>query len=84
MKPDREEGRVGLTKYLLEFERGNAYSHGLKASLEGVRGMAAAESDGTGKSMVNNVEFNRKLAPTEIAISAMEFTELQFWCFGNR
>ncbi len=73
-----EEGK-GWTyaKYLLEFERGNAYSHGLKASLEGVRGMAAAESDGTGKSMVNNVEFNRKLASTEIAISAMEFTELR-------
>ena len=73
-----EEGK-GWTyaKYLLEFERGNAYSHGLKASLEGVRGMAAAESDGTGKSMVNNVEFSRKLASTEIAISAMEFTELR-------
>ena len=73
-----EEGK-GWTyaKYLLEFERGNAYSHGLKASLEGVRGMAAAESDGTGKSMVNNVAFNRKLASTEIAISAMEFTELR-------
>ena len=73
-----EEGK-GWTyaKYLLEFERGNAYSHGLKASLEGVRGMAAAESDGSGKSMVNNVEFNRKLASTEIAISAMEFTELR-------
>ena len=55
-----EEGK-GWTyaKYLLEFERGNAYSHGLKASLEGVRGMAAAESDGSGKSMVNNVEFNQ-------------------------
>ncbi len=73
-----EEGK-GWTyaKYLLEFERGNAYSHGLKASLEAVRGMAAAESDGTGKSMVNNVAFNRKLASTEIAISAMEFTELR-------
>ena len=73
-----EEGK-GWTyaKYLLEFERGNAYSHGLKASLEGVRGMAATEDDGSGQTMAENPEFNRKLAATEIAISAMEFTELR-------
>lgn len=73
-----EEGK-GWTyaKYLLEFERGNAYSHGLKASLEGVRGMASAEDDGSGRSVADNPEFRRKLAATEIAISAMEFTELR-------
>ena len=73
-----EEGK-GWTyaKYLLEFERGNAYSHGLKAALESIRVMAASEEDGNGTNMTQNRIFKRKLAATEIAISAMEFTELR-------
>jgi alkylation response protein AidB-like acyl-CoA dehydrogenase len=42
-----EEGK-GWTyaKYLLEFERGNAYSHGLKAGLENLKQIAAVDTDG--------------------------------------
>ncbi|MGI9322449.1 MAG: acyl-CoA dehydrogenase family protein [Pseudomonadales bacterium] len=73
-----EEGK-GWTcaKYLLEFERGNAYSHGLKAGLRRIKEIAAREEDGTGSALIDNEDFRRKIAATEIAISAMEFTELR-------
>ena len=72
-----EEGK-GWTyaKYLLEFERGNAYSHGLKASLQHVKNIASVEMDGD-RPLIDNEDFRRKVAETEIAISAMEFTELR-------
>ena len=72
-----EEGK-GWTyaKYLLEFERGNAYSHGLKAALQRVRQISQIEQDGE-RALANNPDFQQKLAETEIAISAMEFTELR-------
>ena len=72
-----EEGK-GWTyaKYLLEFERGNAYSHGLKAGLQRIRTIADAEQDGAG-TLSDASDFQRKLSETEIAISAMEFTELR-------
>jgi len=73
-----EEGK-GWTyaKYLLEFERGNAYSHGLKAGLQNIRDIAGREQNGTGAAMSEDESFSRKLSQTEIAISAMEFTELR-------
>ena len=72
-----EEGK-GWTyaKYLLEFERGNAYSHGLKAGLDHVKMIASVETD-SGEPLIRDGDFQRKLAETEIAISAMEFTELR-------
>lgn len=72
-----EEGK-GWTyaKYLLEFERGNAYSHGLKAGLEHIKQIAAQERAQDGTLMADS-DFERKIAETEIAISAMEFTELR-------
>jgi alkylation response protein AidB-like acyl-CoA dehydrogenase len=72
-----EEGK-GWTyaKYLLEFERGNAYSHGLKAGLASVKAIAAAEQD-SGHPLSDDEAFKRKISETEIAISAMEFTELR-------
>jgi len=73
-----EEGK-GWTyaKYLLEFERGNAYSHGLKAALQKVREVAGTEMNDQGLSLSDDAAFRRKLSETEIAISAMEFTELR-------
>jgi alkylation response protein AidB-like acyl-CoA dehydrogenase len=73
-----EEGK-GWTyaKYLLEFERGNAYSHGLKAGLNHIKQMALSEQNGQGTSLMEDEEFAQKLSSTEIAISAMEFTELR-------
>ena len=48
-------GEVGkgwtCAKYLLEFERGNAYSPTLKGVLAQLRSMAAAERDGGGAPM---------------------------------
>ncbi len=72
-----EEGK-GWTyaKYLLEFERGNAYSHGLKAGLESVKSIASSEI-ANGIPLAEDDAFKRKLAATEIAIYAMEFTELR-------
>ena len=48
-----EEGK-GWTcaKYLLEFERGNAYSPALKHSLEHIRTIAGQESDGYGGTLL--------------------------------
>ncbi|MFT4632092.1 MAG: alkylation response protein AidB-like acyl-CoA dehydrogenase [Crocinitomicaceae bacterium] len=73
-----EEGK-GWTyaKYLLEFERGNAYSHGLKASLNSIRMIAAAEQSSAGIALLEDPDFQRKLVEAEIAIQAMEFTELR-------
>ena len=73
-----EEGK-GWTyaKYLLEFERGNAYSHGLKATLAQVRTMASTELNDVGEPLIEDEEFKQKLSVTEIAVSAMEFTELR-------
>ena len=64
-------------KYLLEFERGNAYSHGLKAGLQQIREMASTERNGSGQSLVQDNDFKRKMNSAEIAISALEFTELR-------
>jgi len=72
-----EEGK-GWTyaKYLLEFERGGSYSHGLKAALKKVRQIAAVESK-DGQPLLADDGFTRKLAETEIAVHALEFTELR-------
>ena len=72
-----EEGK-GWTcaKYLLEFERGNAYSPGLKAKLGRIRSYAAANV-ADGAALLEDASFARKLDETEIAISAMEYTELR-------
>ena len=73
-----EEGK-GWTyaKYLLEFERGNAYSHGLKASLSNLKMIAANERASSGGPLLADADFQRKLTEAEIAIQAMEFTELR-------
>lgn len=73
-----EEGK-GWTyaKYLLEFERGNAYSHGLKASLAELKAIAANEKSSDGRPMAEDEAFQAKLAQVEIDIHAMEFTELR-------
>lgn len=72
-----EEGK-GWTcaKYLLEFERGNAYSPGLKAKLGRIRGYAGSNPVGGG-TLLDDASFVRKLDETEIAIGAMEYTELR-------
>jgi alkylation response protein AidB-like acyl-CoA dehydrogenase len=64
-------------KYLLEFERGNAYSPTLKSALGQIRAMAARESDGGGASMAQDPAFKTRIDEVDVQILAMEFTELR-------
>jgi len=73
-----EEGK-GWTcaKYLLEFERGNAYSPALKGALAHIRGMAGQEQNGFGGSVLDDDDFVTRLNDVEVQVLAMEFTELR-------
>ena len=73
-----EEGK-GWTcaKYLLEFERGNAYSPRLKAGMAHIEQMAAAENTSTGVRLNEDPDFMRRYHDVEVQILAMEFTELR-------
>ncbi|NJN06094.1 MAG: pimeloyl-CoA dehydrogenase large subunit [Rhodobacteraceae bacterium] len=64
-------------KYLLEFERGNAYSPALKGALTHVRGMASMEVNGEGKPLSEDAAFKARIDDVEIQILALEFTELR-------
>ena len=70
-----EEGQ-GWTcaKYLLEFERGNAYSPRLKAGLARLKEIALAEGGG---GALADAGFKQRLISTEIDVLALEFTELR-------
>jgi alkylation response protein AidB-like acyl-CoA dehydrogenase len=74
-----EEGK-GWTyaKYLLEFERGNAYAPGLKNALAKVRKIASIET-ANGARLVDDPDFARKLAETEMKIEALNVTELRIF-----
>ncbi len=65
-------------KYLLEFERGNAYAPGLKRSLKKVRTIAAAEGS-NGEKLIDDADFRRKIDEVEIQLHALEFTELRIF-----
>ena len=75
-----EEG-MGWTyaKYLLEFERGNAYAPGLMNMLKKVRRIASAEASGNGTSMIQDTDFRRKLANLQIKVEALNATELKIF-----
>ncbi len=75
-----EEGK-GWTyaKYLLEFERGNAYAPGLMNQLHKVRKIAAAEPGDGGEPLIRDHDFQRKLAEMEIRIEALNATELRIF-----
>ena len=73
-----EEGR-GWTcaKYLLEFERGNAYSPALKESLAHLRALAPIEAGSDGRCMAADEDFTARLRDLEVQVLAMEFVELR-------
>jgi alkylation response protein AidB-like acyl-CoA dehydrogenase len=75
-----EEGK-GWTyaKYLLEFERGNAYAPGLMNQLKKVRTIAAAELSDSGEPLIRDRDFQRKLAEMEIRIESLNATELRIF-----
>jgi alkylation response protein AidB-like acyl-CoA dehydrogenase len=66
-------------KYLLEFERGNAFAPSLKSVLKKVRRIAAVELDGSGEAMISDPAFRRKLAALEIEVAALDATELRIF-----
>ena len=65
-------------KYLLEFERGNAYAAGLLRSLKKVKSIAAIEGQNGGK-LIEDADFLRKMNDVEIQIHALDFTERRFF-----
>ena len=75
-----EEGK-GWTyaKYLLEFERGNAYAPGLMNALKKVRTIAGAEQSDGGAPLLEDADFRRKLTDLEIRIAALNATELRIF-----
>ena len=65
-----------VAKYLLEFERGNAYAGGLHGGLGRVRQIAEQERSDGGR-LIDNPTFAAKLAALEVMARAVEFTELR-------
>ncbi|MEM0987023.1 MAG: acyl-CoA dehydrogenase family protein [Pseudomonadota bacterium] len=61
-------------KYLLEFERGNAYAPGLRTMLSKAKKIAATEQTG-GDALIRDADFARKLAGLEIKIDSLDATE---------
>ncbi|MEQ8502026.1 MAG: acyl-CoA dehydrogenase family protein [Sneathiellaceae bacterium] len=73
-----EEGK-GWTyaKYLLEFERGNAYAGGLKRGLRKLKTIAKAERSDGATPLIEDETFRQRIAKLEIEIEALEMTELR-------
>jgi len=72
-------GRIGqgwtVAKYLLEFERGgHAYAPGLAVRLDKIRRMASAEAGSAGR-LIDDPEFQARLAAADVEIKALEFLE---------
>ncbi len=73
-----EEGK-GWTcaKYLLEFERGNAYSPGLKGAMGHLKAFAAQQAAEDGGSYWEDEDFQRRYQDIQVQILSMEYTELR-------
>ncbi|MEO1101699.1 MAG: acyl-CoA dehydrogenase family protein [Pseudomonadota bacterium] len=61
-------------KYLLEFERGNAYAPGLKNALSKTKKIASLEQS-DGDALIRDPDFARKIAAMEIQIESLNATE---------
>jgi alkylation response protein AidB-like acyl-CoA dehydrogenase len=66
-------------KYLLQFERGNAYAPGLQNQLRKVRKIASLERSDRGGAMMSDPDFRKKLAEVEIKVEALNATELRIF-----
>jgi alkylation response protein AidB-like acyl-CoA dehydrogenase len=73
-----EEGQ-GWTyaKYLLQFERGNAYAPGLTNQLAKVKKIAGLERSDAGQRMLDDPDFRKKLSEVQIKVEALNATELR-------
>ena len=66
-------------KYLLQFERGNAYAPGLRRSLAKTMKIAADQLSGNGGRLIDDPDFRRKVDEIGVQIAAMEFVELRIF-----
>ncbi|WP_426029802.1 acyl-CoA dehydrogenase family protein [Caulobacter sp. DWP3-1-3b2] len=66
-------------KYLLEFERGNAYAPGLMHMLRKVKKIAALERADDGGALIEDPDFRLKIAELEIAVESLNATELRIF-----
>jgi alkylation response protein AidB-like acyl-CoA dehydrogenase len=80
-----KENRIGeenkgwdYAKYLLSFERGNAYGPGLKRAINKVRKMVG-QTDAGGTKLIESSSFRARLDELEIQVSALEFFELRMF-----
>ena len=73
-----EEG-LGWTyaKYLLQFERGNAYAPGLTNQLAKVKKIAGIERSDAGSRMLDDPDFRKKFCEIQIKVEALNATELR-------
>lgn len=62
-------------KYLLEFERGTAWSPQLRRQLGKLRSIARFELTGANYHLLNDIDFSEKLADVDIRAAALEATE---------
>lgn len=63
-------------KYLLEFERGNAYAGNIHNGLNRVKAIARQENVSGGR-LIDDPDFRRQLAVLETELAAVEYTELR-------
>ena len=72
-------GKIGdgwtVAKYLLQFERGNAYAPKLKGHLNKIISMAQSEAGSNGTPLIADTDFRNKLAEAAIDLTAIEYTE---------
>jgi alkylation response protein AidB-like acyl-CoA dehydrogenase len=66
-------------KYLLQFERGNAYAPGLSAQMKKVKTIANLERSDGGGAMMSDPDFRKKLSEVEIKVEALNATELRIF-----
>ena len=64
-------------KYLLEFERGNAYSPSLKGAMTHLKTFAQSEQGSDGTSYWDDPAFRQRFHDVEVQILSMEYTELR-------
>lgn len=64
-------------KYLLEFERGNAYSTSLYGAMSHIESVAKAQPNPDGGSYADDSGFKTRFDDVQIQIQAMEYTELR-------
>lgn len=73
-----EEG-LGWTyaKYLLQFERGNANAPRLRKMAQKVRHIASQQDNGHGIPLIEDHDFQMRLAEAEMKIEALDYTEMR-------